>query len=286
VTVDVNGETVTVKGEMGEPARVLVNGENADLSTPLKDGDRIDFVPPKDGSDAAARLGDLLPDERKSVFINGEEVFLEPVVIVDGQEVRDLDTIVPDRAKIQTFWRRPLGRLLEEAKAVDEILEVQKIPYSLNGERKELEWPPLVFEVNGKKADASTPVGPKDEIKWRENTEFPTLAEVAAMAGKSLEPGEISIFLNGNPFTLPLSDGIFMNGEPADASDRLKPGADIRVERAEAPVLSDLFRHYDPRGDGPGKKLVMKVNDGPASFTTPLNPGDRVTIRLEDEQVG
>jgi hypothetical protein len=46
-----------------------------------------------------------------------------------------------------------------------------------------------------------------------------------------------------------------------------------------------LFRHYDPRGDGPGKKLVMKVNDRPASFTTPLNPGDRVTIRLE-EQVG
>jgi hypothetical protein len=105
------------------------------------------------------------------------------------------------------------------------------------------------------------------------------------MAGRSLEPREFSIFLNGKPFTLPLSDGIFMNGEPAEASDRLKPGADVRVEKAEAPVLSDLFRHYDPRGDGPGKKLVMKVNDGPASFTTPLNPGDRVTIRLE-EQVG
>jgi len=283
VTADVNGETVTVKGEMGEPARILVNGEESDLSTPLADGDRVDFVPPKDGSDAAARLGDLLPDERKSVFINGEEVFLEPVVIVDGQEVRDLDMIVPDRAKIQTFWMRPLGRLLEEAKVFDGSAAPQKISYSLNGERKELEWPPLAFEVNGKKADASTPVGPKDEIKWQENREFPTLAEVAAMAGKSLKPREFSIFLNGKPFTLPLSDGIFMNGEPAEASDRLKPGADIRVEKAEAPVLSDLFRHYDPRGDGPGKKLIMKVNDRPASFTTPLNPGDRVTIRLEEQ---
>ena len=77
-----------------------------------------------------------------------------------------------------------------------------------------------------------------------------------------------------------------MNGESAEATDMLRPGADIRVEKAEVPVLSDLFRHYDPRGDGPGKKLVMKVNDRSASFTTPLKAGDRVMIRLEEEQAG
>lgn len=286
VTVDLNGETVTVKGEMGEPARILVNGENADFSTLLEDGDRIDFVPPKDGSDATARLEDLLPHERNSVTLNGEKVFLEPVVFVDGQEVRDLDMIVHDRARIQTFWKRPLGRLLEEAKAAFGALEVQKIRYSLNGKNRELEWPPLAFEVNGKKADASTPVGPGDEITWRENTAFPTLAEVAGRAGESLDPGEVTIHLNGKPFTFSLDDRMFMNGEPAEALDRLQPGADILVQRAAAPVLSDLFRHYDPRGNGSGKKLVMKVNDRPATFTTPLNPGDRVTIRLEEEQAG
>jgi molybdopterin converting factor small subunit len=286
VTVDLNGETVTVKGEMGEPARILVNGEDADLSTPLEDGDRIDFVPPKDGSDARARLGDLLPDERKGVTVNGEEVFLEPVVFVDGEKVRDFDMVLSDRAKIQTFWKRPLGRLLEEAKAADGVPASRKVPYSLNGEKRELEWPPLVLEVNGEKADVSTPVGPGDVILCRENTGYPTLAELPGTAGERLEPGEVPIHLNGKPFTLRLHDRVFMNGEPAEATDMLRPGADIRVEKAEAPVLSDLFRHYDPRGDGPGKKLVMKVNDRPASFTTPLKAGDRVMIHLEEEQAG
>jgi len=286
VTVDLNGETVTVKGEMGEPARILVNGEDADLSTPLEDGDRIDFVPPKDGSDARARLGDLLPDERKGVTVNGEEVFLEPVVFVDGEKVRDFDMVLSDRAKIQTFWKRPLGRLLEEAKAADGVPASRKVPYSLNGEKRELEWPPLVLEVNGEKADVSTPVGPGDVILCRENTGYPTLAELPGTAGESLKPGEVPIHLNGKPFTLRLHDRVFMNGESAEATDMLRPGADIRVEKAEVPVLSDLFRHYDPRGDGPGKKLVMKVNDRSASFTTPLKAGDRVMIRLEEEQAG
>ncbi len=194
--------------------------------------------------------------------------------------------VLSDRAKIRTFWKRPLGRLLEETKVIDGALEPRKVPYSLNGEKGELEWPPLVLEVNGERADASTPVGPGDVILCRENRDYPTLADLPGTAGESPKPGEIAIHLNGKPFTLRLHDRVFMNGEPAEATDMLRPGADIRVEKAEAPVLSDLFRHFDPRGDGPGKKLVMKVNDEPASFTTPLKAGDRVMIRLEEEQAG
>jgi cell division protein FtsA len=280
VTVEVNGKLETVKGELGEPARVLVNGVERDLAAALEDGDEIIFTPPLDGRDATVRLKDLVSAVEEKITINGREYPFTPAVILNGLRVRDMDMVVPDRAKVKTLSMRPLRELLEEAGFGEDALE-GSINYSINGQRQSLYWPRFEAKVKGNPADGNTPVAPGDSVTLVERKKNPVLADV-------LDQGDyetaIDITLNGKPFRLPVEREVFLDGKPAGLSEVLVDGADIRVEKSEGPFLSDLFRHYDPRRDGSGTRLVMEVNGLSAGFDTPIRPGDRVKISLEDQK--
>lgn len=280
VTVEVDGRLETVKGELGEPASVLVNGEEKDLSSALENGDEIIFTPPKDGRDATVRLRDLVPAVEGKVTINGREYAFAPAALLNGRKVTDMDMPVPDRAKIQTLSKRPLRELFEEAGFGEGVLD-GSVTCTVNGRRQRLFWPRFEAKVEGNPADGDTLVGPGGTVTLEKKKENPTLAD---LLGED-DPGAVmEITLNGKPFRLPLEREIFVEGKPAGLSDVLVDGADIRVEERRASLLSDLFRHYDPRRDGKGTRLVMEVNGLSAGFDTPVKHGDRVKISLEEEE--
>ena len=55
----VNGKTRIVRGQLGEAAVIRVNGEEADIHTPIRRGDKIEVVPSTAGDAAAMELGAL-----------------------------------------------------------------------------------------------------------------------------------------------------------------------------------------------------------------------------------
>ena len=55
----VNGKARIVRGQLGEAAVIRVNGEEADIHTPIRRGDKIEVIPSTTGEAAAMELGAL-----------------------------------------------------------------------------------------------------------------------------------------------------------------------------------------------------------------------------------
>ncbi len=82
----VNGKTRMVRGGMGEPAVIKLNGELANLHSPIKENDIIEVTESTAGSAATATIGSL--PEYKSIItvnVNGKSVELPKFASVDGE---------------------------------------------------------------------------------------------------------------------------------------------------------------------------------------------------------
>lgn len=82
----VNGKARIVRGELGETAEILVNGREADIHTPIHNGDTIKVVPSTVGKAAELELGSL-PEFGGviAVNINEKRVELPKFARVNGQ---------------------------------------------------------------------------------------------------------------------------------------------------------------------------------------------------------
>jgi cell division protein FtsA len=277
LTVEINGQIKSIKGELGEPARILVNGKEAALDAPLRDGDRLEFYPPRDGRDATACVGDLLTGQELTVQVNGLPTPLPPLVFLNGREVNDPSTPVPDRARLEIIHRQPLKRLLMRQGLAGEELTGQVYSYTLNGEKKVINWPRYHLTVNGHPAAPETQVEPGDTITSQKATPVPTLQDILGNP-----EGSLHFTLNNKPFHLTRNISVTVNGAPASPTTPVPANAVIKFYRPKETLLADIFTAFDPRSQGEGNRLVMKVNGEPADFTTPLKAGDKVDIYWED----
>ncbi|MEW6183808.1 MAG: cell division FtsA domain-containing protein [Bacillota bacterium] len=108
----VNGQETVVYGELARPATISVNGENGNLQTPVKDGDRIEVVPAKNGRDATARAGEFFADVLPvQVVLNGQEVSLPPMFRLNDVAV-DPATEIREGDRLWMELRHSVGQLL------------------------------------------------------------------------------------------------------------------------------------------------------------------------------
>ncbi len=99
LTATVNGELRVIRGEMGQPARVSLNGQEASLESKVSHGDRIELDQAHDGRDASAVLADLVaPPRYRLATPEGLRELSAPVLV--GGKPRSLDASVSDGAVI------------------------------------------------------------------------------------------------------------------------------------------------------------------------------------------
>ena len=78
LTVTVDGRRTHLRGEPAVPAVLMVNGEDAALTTVVNAGDHISFTPARSGADAARTLGELLGKGYSGrVLVNNRDVPLD-----------------------------------------------------------------------------------------------------------------------------------------------------------------------------------------------------------------
>ena len=78
LTVTVDGRRTHLRGEPAVPAVLMVNGEDAALTTVVNAGDHISFTPARSGADAARTLGELLGKGYSGrVLVNNRDVSLD-----------------------------------------------------------------------------------------------------------------------------------------------------------------------------------------------------------------
>lgn len=274
LTAEVNGILRSFKGTLGKPSTIKVNGVAATFETPLKSGDKVEFVPGQDGENAKILVKDLVDDTEGTIFLNGDPVAVSSRVYVNGQ-LKGWDETVPDRAKVEVIMGQPVKDLLTLAGIDQETLSRRTFCFTVNDREVSQEWSPCRIRINGEDADPESIARLNDHIDCSIQT-APTLGEVLAINNTQTS---FELTVNNEPVVLHRGGIILeMNGNTVALDHPLEEGAVIKVKTQDLfPIVSDLLTKITvtPRPSG---NLVIKVNGLEAGFTTPVNSGDRVDL--------
>ncbi|MBO8158003.1 pilus assembly protein PilM [Thermosyntropha sp.] len=277
-TIEINGSIRVLKGEVGTPPVIKVNGEDASLETMLKDGDVIEFIPGKEGREAKVVVKDLInAGESDYVIVNGESVEIGLNIEINGLPA-GLDDEVPDRAKVLIKRMDAVKDVLVSAGIPSEYMEEKVYRYYFNGQEMFLRWLPLKVKMEGKPVSLSDTVYRGAEIQCEYGRLRPRLRDIL----KDGQINKIKVVVNGQEITLNSRPReIKVNGEKADPDMELLEDMRIEIEKDKSgAILSDIFKviEIEPVSSG---KLVMQVDGEPAGFTTPIFDNSVITIKWE-----
>jgi cell division protein FtsA len=277
-SVEINGRVKIVKGGLGTAPIIKVNGKEADLNTPVHNGDIIEFVKGEDGKDAVLTVSDLVPAEKGYVLVNGERIEISPMIMINGR-LADGNEDIPDRTKIEYQRQIELRQVLERTGLLPEFLTEKSYKYYLNGRESVYNWLPLIIKVDGVKRAIDEAVGFGASIEYQVLDQAPRIKDVVNLDNYS-QPFTVSV--NGQDISLRSRRyNIKVNNNLGAVDEELFDGASITVEKVEnQAILSDIFAVIDLQPPTTGK-LIMTVNGVPAGFTTPIFPGNNIQIKWE-----
>lgn len=246
----VDGKKRMARGHMGEAAVITVNGEQADINTPIHANDIIRVIESTAGEAARMTLGDL-PEtsEILTVYVNEKKVQVPRFASVNGAlqsnyyELRENDVV-----EILNYYT---------VRQIAEFMDVMLDPH-------------MNLYVNNKLADLETPVYENFSVLWTmEKLSGPEREEAVAMDDEEegfdtdsadvkepLENASIQIIVNRSPVTL--------NGKQSY----------VYVDVFEA-IDFDLSR---PRGKG----IVTTLNGRAAQYLEPIHSGDVIEIYWQE----
>lgn len=281
--VEVNGKLQTIKGTLGEPARILLNGKPVSgLSDKIQDGDKLEFAEATDGKDASVRVSDLLEFSSPKVVFNKEVFEVMPFVTMNGEEV-GLDRLVPDGANIKVT--APTIKDVLKAKRIDfENLTQRQVLVNVNGNPRVLTQKNFTLQLNGKCATVDAALKQDDVIEF--SFDKPAFYRIKDVIEAAETQQDMHINVNGRDIEVKIGlMQIFMNGRQVKPDEFLIDGANIKAYsfKKRQILLSEIFRYieFDTQKVA-GKSIRILVDDKPAGFITPLTEGSRVRIFLEE----
>lgn len=169
ITFTINGQNETVKGELGEPAQIYVNGVKVSLDKPLANGDRIIINPAIDGKSPEIYIRDYSRlTKGKIVYLNEEERILSPIVTVNGNK-ETIDYRINEQDIIEI---KSINTIEELLKLFD--IDTADIYISISGEKADLSGiisngANISIEYKNKAADKKAPEQAPDKITVKVN---------------------------------------------------------------------------------------------------------------------
>lgn len=300
----VNDKQHMIRGEAGEPAVILLNGEEVNLTTPIAAGDKITVKESTEGPDAVATIGSLAEfGSTISVIVNDKKVKLPKFAEVNGNlQSEYYDIRQDDDIRMISYY------------TVQQIVEFMDV--ILN--------PEMNIYVNNKLADKDTLVYDNFSVIW--TMEELSLSDVSREEEESAKAsGNTKIRTQSdNDNTMKDADDLGEAEEEndSDASEYVgekfvdedvidEEYLDYKREKEEAQkeeelknarpvtifvngdsveltgkpsfVFVDVFDFIDFNlNERPeGKGIVTNINGRKAEFTEGLSEGDQLEIRWE-----
>lgn len=284
LSLNVNSEFLTIEGEMGEHAGILLDGKKATLGDPIHKGAVIEFTAPVDGKHARIKIKDLIEKleihSSVKINVNGKSVEQKPFASIN-KKMASLDDYIPDRSQVNVRPANLLDALEQEYNTKD----AEKICVTVNNQIMHFENTKYVVKLNDNIIDLSklsTHSLADGDIISIEKTVIDNKLE--HILEKPEEGKSINVKLNGEEVIFNGSHAqIILNGKKANLSDTINDGDTVKFKKGEEadPILSDLFEFMDIRKEElVGKSMRLLVNNVPARFTTPLRDGNNVTIEF------
>ncbi len=270
LTYELNGEVQVVKGSLGKPAQLLVNGQPTRFEQTLSSGDSVRFTPGISGKDASVWVRDVLTlPKAKTICWNSVEELFNPQLFINEKPAIEEDK-VPDGGKISYYPNDTLVDLL--AQKGYKLLEEQEIGILINGQSQNFALK-REFLVNGSRVKENCPLYERDKVDLIE--------QQITVSDLELKAKSMMFYVNGKEIAYPPQmTRILCRGRELLADEPIIDGMDLRVEGFnKMPILSEILPHITIPQDVPsGLKLTLIVNGKRAEFTTVLHPGDRITV--------
>ncbi len=286
----VNGKARIIRGEPGEAAVISVNGEKADIHTPIHRGDRIEVEPSTAGKEATMELGALGEFEDViEVVVNHRRIQLPKFASVNGSlqsayyEIQDGDVIellnyytvrqILEFMDISMESGMSVSVNHQEADLDTCVYENFSVTWSMEEGDKENSWETeeeYVPESRKEYAavDSASALEEPEKLKQPEGMEEPEkLKQLKGMeepegrrdgsteeeaVRRPEEPVTIVVMVNGSPVT--------MTGKPEY-------------------VYVDIFNYIDFDLSNPkGNAVVTNLNGRTAKYMESLKSGDVIDI--------
>ncbi len=262
----VEGKARIKRGELGEVAIITVNGEPADINTPIKANDVISVIPSTAGAAAEQEVREL-PEFNQSitVSVNNKNIILPKFAQVNGvlqsgyYEIQEGDSIV-----MQNYY------------SVGQILEFMDILLPEDAE----------FMVNNAWADRTTPVYENFSVAFGETVNNARLAEAEEEEDSESHEAENREKENLRREKFQEIEEDFKETEDKDT---IKPvvhdilvivnGIPIKLSGKASYVYVDVFDYIDfdlskPKGSG----IFTGLNGQPAEYLKEIKDGDVIDI--------
>ena len=277
VTVTVDGEERFFPGTMGKMASVTVNGEPADLESPISGGAHIEIIPGEEGMPPTLTVNDIVDvPEPYIVYINGNKKSLPPAYLVNGELPED-DRILADGDVVTSKENRSVGEAL---KSTGYPPTGKKIKYKLNGTETTFSCLPEIL-LNDQPTTLSTLVYEGDRLEYN----LPDDPKLGEVLGLSESDTSLIIYFNGAEKVIPSARvSLEMNGRPASANTLVIEGCSVNYELSErtATTVSTALAEvgFEPPAANSGMVVEIKVNGKVAHFTDPIMNGDHLDIDI------
>ena len=284
-TYEIDGEIGVIKGTLGIPAVIKVNGERARLDTFIKDNDEITFIEPKDGEDGRTTIGELIGDRGIiRIIINDIQTRIMPDLFMNREQV-SFDTDVMDRAKIEIKKKHDLQDALRSAGYHMEEERERSIMVTVNGQPRILTQESYSLRINGREMSLEDEININDgdiiEYHFYESTRY----QIKDVVGLPRSGKNLKVRVNGEDFAFSGEPGkIFMNRQESSSDDFIPNGAEIMTQDGKdaQAILVDIFRFISlKRDEEAGKKLTLLINGRKARFTSLLEDGSEVNVYFE-----
>lgn len=285
-----NGEKRMVRGEMGEPSVILINGETANINSKINKNDSIIIKESTAGKDAVMFLEFLKEyNEVMHFIVNGQKLEFPKFIRVNG-EIQTTGYQIKNGDKVEIFNHYTLDEFLEymdidkksnfirinnvEAKGDEQIfdnfyVDFEKINYVLDED----------LEENSAKEDSVQSREP--DIEYKED-EKPTLNNSTPDEASDNIVSSQSIVGNyfGGTENLKVEDSTVSNIVPEIKDIVITVnGSPVRLKNKKEYIFVDIldFYPFDTSALG-GKELVMTVNGEKCEFTSKIFEGDAIEL--------
>ena len=288
LTFVVNGKSRIVRGQLGEAAIIAVNGEEADLHTPIKANDIVRIVSSTAGEDAKMAVGKLPEFNGKiEVYVNDQIISLPKFANVNGELQSEYYNICEgDEIEFLDYY------------TVKQIIDFMDVLLDEN----------MQIQVNNKVADMDTKVYANFSVVWSmKEAELPQSYDELAEddEDENVEGTVLEVSENVSVDNAPVAETKTDMTESVNAGANSESSSNASVETvSEVPVkpveqqigvivngrtyilkgkpeyvFVDVFDYIDfdlsrPQGCG----IVTTLNKQPAQYMETLKHGDVIEI--------
>lgn len=284
LSISVNGQDIFIPGGHGQPAQILVNGQQSSTKTIIKTGDAIQLIEGQDGLPATATIRDIVDQAViKTITIQETKYVIEPKITVNGSSV-SMDALVNDRDIISYEIAETVEDVFTSTNNTHILKQFESYVIYVDGKPLYLPAFSANLLINGKPGKLSYAVQHNDTITFSQPS-LPTVQRIADHLNVLLEDKIIVHFQQELLELRKTTNEVLVNQAVVSPLSTVPNGATVSIqEKDRSPwIYQDVFRfsNWQLPTTFKGNFTILR-NGQPATFDTEIFGGDQLEIVLEE----